>query len=235
MGWRSGSWDRAELLRREKQALGCYVSGHPLDRYGSKPTRIGAVPTVELNSQEPWSMASVAGMVEGYQEKRFRPNPNASGRNAGGSKAAFFEIEDMQGRVRAKVRGDRVDTYGPVLTSGEPVFVSGKVSFPITDEPSDDAEATLLVDEVVPLVDAIKKATRAIAIPLKSTEMQRSRLERLKHLLEEAPGACPVDLVIELEDGARVVMALEGRRVELHDGILGGLERVFPGCIAELR
>jgi hypothetical protein len=30
-------------------------------------------------------------------------------------------------------------------------------------------------------------------------------------------------------------MGLDGRRVELHDGVLGGLERVFPGCIAELR
>jgi hypothetical protein len=30
-------------------------------------------------------------------------------------------------------------------------------------------------------------------------------------------------------------MALEGRRVDLQERVLGGLERVFPGCIAELR
>lgn len=225
------AWDRAELLRREKQALGCYVTGHPLDRYGSKPARIGALATSELGAQEAWAPASVAGMIEGYQEKRFRGN----GGSAGGSKAAFFEVEDMQGRVKAKVRGERVETYASLLTGGEPVFVSGKISFPVTDDPSDEKEATLQVDEVVPLVDAIRKATRAIVIPLKAAEVQRKRLEQLAQLLSEAPGPCPVDLVIEMEDGARVVMGLEGRRVELHDGVLGGLERVFPGCVTELR
>ena len=231
------AWDRAELLKREKQALGCYVSGHPLDRYGNKPARIGVVPTTELSKREPWSMASVAGIVEDYQEKRFKPNGNGGGKGQGtpGAKAAFFEIEDMGGRVKAKVRGDRVDQYAPLLTGGEPVFITGKVSFPITDDASDEKEATLLVDEVVPLLDAIKKATTAISIPLKAHEMQRPRLLALNHLLATMPGPCPVDIVVELPDGARVTMALEGRRVELQDKVLGGLERVFPGCIAELR
>jgi DNA polymerase III subunit alpha len=226
-------WDRAELLKREKQALGCYVSGHPLDRYGDKPARIGAVPTTELSSKEAWSMASLAGMVEGYQEKLFRPG-NGGGKSSGG-KAAFFEIEDMSGRVRAKVRGERVDTYSPLLTSGEPVLISGKISFPMTDDATDEKEATLLVDDVVPLLDAIRKATTAICIPLKSQEMQPARLRQLGALLEQMPGTCPVDIVIELPDGAKVFMGLEGRRVELQERVLGGLERVFPGCIAELR
>jgi DNA polymerase-3 subunit alpha len=228
------AWDRAELLRREKQALGCYVSGHPLDRYGNKPGRIGAMPTIELNNQAPWTLASVAGMVEGYQEKRFKPNGNG-GRSSGGGKAAFFELEDMRGRVKATVRGERVDMYAPLLTSGEPVFVSGKIKFPITDDASDEKEATLLVDEVVPLLDAIKKATTAISIPLKAHEMQRPRLQALNQLLNAMPGVCPVDLVIELPDGSRVFMGIEGRRVDLQDKVLGGLERVFPGCVAELR
>jgi DNA polymerase-3 subunit alpha len=231
------AWDRAELLKREKQALGCYVSGHPLDRYGNKPGRIGAVPSTEISKREPWSMLSVAGIVEDYQEKRFKPNPNGGGKSSSavGSKAAFFELEDMSGRVKAKVRGDKVDLYAPLLTGGEPVFVTGKVSFPITDDPSDEKEATLLVDEVQPLLEAIKKATTAISIPLKAHEMQRQRLLALNNLLATVPGPCPVDIVIELPDGARVTMALDGRRVELQDKVLGGLERVFPGCVAELR
>ena len=228
------AWDRAELLKREKQALGCYVSGHPLDRYGDKPARIGAITSTDINSREPWSPATLAGMVEGYQEKVFRPSGNG---RSGGGKAAFFELEDMRGRIKAKVRGERVDQYSALLTGGEPVLVSGKVSFPFTEEANEgeQQEATLLVDEVVPLLEAIRKATTAISIPLKAHEMLPARLRLLGALLEKMPGPCPVDLVIELPDGAKVVMALEGRRVELQERVLGGLERVFPGCIAELR
>ena len=32
----------------------------------------------------------------------------------------------MSGRVKAKLRGDRIDTYSPILTGGEPVLVSGQ-------------------------------------------------------------------------------------------------------------
>ena len=67
----------------------------------------------------------------------------------------------MSGRVKAKVRNDRIELYGPLLSGGDPVLVTGKVSFPITDEPDEDAEPTLLVDEVVSLSDAVRKATRS--------------------------------------------------------------------------
>jgi len=54
-------WDRMELLRRERAALGCYVSGHPLFRYQSKLPRIGAIGTLDLANQKAWSAVSVAG------------------------------------------------------------------------------------------------------------------------------------------------------------------------------
>lgn len=223
----AAEWDRMELLAREKQALGCYVSGHPLNRYGNKLGRIGVVEAAAVSDAEAWSVVSVAGMVEGYKEKIFR--------GGSGGKAAFFEIEDRSGRVKAKVRGDAVDTYGPMLTGGDPVLVSAKVSFPITDEPDEDAEPTLLVNEVVPLSDAIRGATRAVALHLESGHATRSQLEALRDILGECPGACPVELVLALPDGARAVMQLVGTRIEPTDSVLGGIERVFGDSVAELR
>ena len=220
-------WDRLQLLAREKQALGCYVSGHPLLRYGDKISRIGALPAVQVGSQEPWSSVTVAGMVENYEERLFR--------GGSGGKAAFFELEDMGGRVRAKLRGDRIDVHAPLLTRGEPVLVTGKVSFPVTDEPDDDREPTLLVDEVVPLADAVRSATRAVSIHLNATSTGRAQLVELKQLLVESPGACPVELVLALPEGARAVMTLDGTRVDPSETMLAALERVFGTTVIELR
>jgi DNA polymerase-3 subunit alpha len=50
-----------------------------------------------------------------------------------GGRAAFFEFEDMYGRVRAKLRGDKIDTFSFLLSTGDPVLVTGKVSFPMTE------------------------------------------------------------------------------------------------------
>jgi DNA polymerase-3 subunit alpha len=218
-----------ELLKREKEALGCYVSGHPLFRYGTKYQRMGITPTTEVARAEPWSPASVAGMVEGYQERLFK--------GGSGGRAAFFEIEDLVGRVKAKLRGDRIETYAHILTGGEPVVVSGKVSYPITDEPEDaeGREPTLLVDAVELLSDSALKSTRAVSIKVEAERTAKKDLETLRDLLKNSPGSCPVELVIELSDGAQAVLDLDGTRITPTDALLGGLERIFGGSVAELR
>jgi DNA polymerase-3 subunit alpha len=214
-------------LKREKAALGCYVSGHPLFRYGAKIQRLGVTPSVKLAAEQAWAAVSVAGMVENYQERLFR--------GGAGGKAAFFEVEDVFGRVRAKLRGDRIELYAQLLTSSEPVLVAGKVSFPVSDEPEDDREPTLLVDSVEPLADAVLKATRSVSIRLPAERTEREQLFKLRELLETSPGSCPVELVLALPDGAEAVMALDGTRVTPNDAILGGLERMFGESVAELR
>ncbi|MCA9599582.1 MAG: DNA polymerase III subunit alpha [Myxococcales bacterium] len=224
---RCEEWDRLELLRREKASLGCYVSGHPLFRYGNKLERLGAVATIKVAGEQAWSMVNVAGMVEGYRERLFK--------GGSGGKAAFFELEDAFGRVQAKLRGDRIERFGQLLTGGEPVLVTGKVSFPITDEPEEDPEPTLLVDSVELLSDAVLKATRSLSIRLSSERAARSELEKLRALLEDSPGSCPVELVLSLPDGAEAILALDETRVTPSDRVLSGLERMFGDTVAELR
>ncbi len=219
-------WDKMEILKREKAALGCYVSGHPMSRYASKLGRLGAIATTKVAGEQAWSMVTVAGMVENYQERLFK--------GGAGGRAAFLEIEDMYGRVKAKVRGDRIDTYAHVLTSGDPVLLAGKVSYPITDEPEEEPEPTLLVDSVELLADAALKNTRAVCIRLSARRTARRDIEALRDLLQSSPGSCPVELVLELE-GAEAVLDLDGTRITPTDAFLGGLERMFGGSVAELR
>lgn len=219
-------WDKIELLKREREALGCYVSGHPLFRYQSKLGRLGVVFSTKVSGEDPWSMVAIAGIVENYQEKVFK---------SGTGKAAFLEIEDMYGRVHAKVRGDRIDTYSHLLTSGDPVLITGKVSFPMTEEPDEEREATVLVDSVELLSDAALKATRAVSIKLDADRTLRRDFEALKTLILGSPGPCPVELVLSLGEGTEAVLDLDGTRVTPNDAFLGGLERMFGTTVAELR
>jgi DNA polymerase-3 subunit alpha len=220
-------WDKIELLKREREALGCYVSGHPLFRYQSKLGRLRVVFSTKVASEEAWSMVSVAGIVENYQEKLFKSGT--------GGRAAFFEIEDMYGRVKAKVRGDRIDTYAHLLTSGDPVLLSGKVSFPMTEEPDEEREATLLVDSVELLSEAALKATRSVTIKLDADSTARRDFEALRSLIQASPGPCTVELVLALGEGTEAVLDLDGTRVTPNDTFLGGLERMFGTTVAELR
>ena len=225
-------WDLREILVREKQSLGFYVSGHPLDRYGVELSRFDVVPTTSLAGMDPWSKVRVGGMVEGYRERVFK---------GGGGKIAFFVLEDTNGRVEVKVRQNQIETYAHVLTSGEPVLISGKVSFPMTDDSNEDVETgprepTLMLDEAVPLADAIRAETKSVAIRVNARNTKREHIDRLAEVLRANPGGCPVQLVILLDDGAEAVLAVsKDLRVEPSDGMLARLEKLFGEKVAELR
>jgi DNA polymerase-3 subunit alpha len=229
------AWDRREALVRERQSLGFYVSGHPLERYlrgGNALAKLECVPLSELSGMKDWAVVKVVGMVEGYREKILRD---------GGGKIAFFELEDLTGRVNVKLRSSAIDTYAHVITSGEPIMVSGKVSFPRKDDdaPDDDdapREATLFFNEAVPLSDVVRADTRLVQIRVKEGRAGERELTRMADVLSGSPGDTPVSVVIQLHDGAEAVLALGKRfRVEVGDTVLSGLERIFGEQVAELR
>ena len=229
-------WDRREMLVRERASLGFYVSGHPLDRYlrgGGALGRFEAKPITDCAGMSDWAVVRLVGMVEGYREKVFKD---------GGGKIAFFDLEDLTGRVTVKVRANQIDTHAHVLTSGDPVLLTGKVSFPRRDEDApeepDDGprEPTIFLNEVVPLIDAVKAETRGIAIRLMTDRTTEADLGRLRDVLDSAKGDCPIALYLRLPDGAEAMLSV-GRehRVEVGDPLLAGLERVFGEQVAELR
>ena len=223
-------WDLRELLVHEKKSLGFYLSGNPLDRYGHLS---GMQSTIDVGDQGERAKVRLAGMVEGYRER-----PIKSG---AGGKMAFFELEDRVGRIEVKVRPAQVETYGAVLTSGEPIAVRGMVVYDRRNEDEADetaAEPTpqILLDEAVLLGDAIRADTRAVAIKIASERARKELLSRLADHLRTCRGGCPVTLTLVLDDGAEVQLALgQDWRVEPSDAMLAGLERLFGEKVAELR
>jgi DNA polymerase-3 subunit alpha len=232
---RSEPWDRREMLVREQKALGFFVSGHPLERYikGSGGlAKLEASPAASLAGMKDWAVVKVAGTVEGYRERIFKD---------GGGKIAFFELEDLTGRVTCKVRGNQIDTYAPVLTSGDPVLISGKVSFPRRDDDAEveeegPREPTLFVNEAVRLSDSVSKDTRQVNIRLLAEKTTPAMLDKMAGVLGKSEGTCPVTLVLAMKDGAEAILLLgKDFRMEVSDEVLSGLEKIFGEQVAELR
>jgi DNA polymerase-3 subunit alpha len=221
-------WDLRETLKREKEALGFYVSGHPLDRYGAELKRFDVVPTRDLPAMDDWAKVRAAGTVEGYRERIFK---------GGGGKVAYFVLEDLTGGIEVKVRESQLDRLGDLLTRGEPVLVSGKLQFPMGGEDGGEVDRvpTLLLDEATPLAEAIRAETRGVSIRLRAAEVSRAHMVKLEQLLRGSPGGCPVQLVIHTEDGDAILALRRDLKVEPNDAMLASLERLFGANVAELR
>ncbi len=229
------AWDRRELLVRERQSLGFYVSGHPLERYAKGEAglqKVGATPLGACAGMNDWEPVKIAGMVEGYRERIFKD---------GGGKMAFFELEDLTGRVNVKMRAREIDQYASILTAGEPVLVEGKVTFPRRDEDEPEEqdgprEPTILLNVVRPLSEAVRADTRSIAIRVRAERTKPADLGTLAKVLGSSKGNCPVAVYVSFPDGAEAMLTLgEGWRVEVGDALLSGLERIFGEQVAELR
>ena len=231
-------WDRKEMLTRERESLGFYVSGHPLERYlkgGSALARLEALPASTCNEQQDWAVVKLAGMVEGYRERIFRDGATSN-------KLAFFELEDLSGRVQVKVRGNQIDSYAHVLTSGEPILLTGKVSFPRRDddEPEPDTEtpreATILLNDAVLLSDVVASSTKQVVLRLHADQIREGTLDKMSRVMRESPGNCGVSVHLVLPTGAEATLSLgPGHRVEIGDALLAGFERIFGSQVAELR
>jgi DNA polymerase-3 subunit alpha len=227
-------WDRREMLVRERQSLGFYVSGHPLDRYlkgDGGLAKLAASPIADCAAMDDWAAVKLAGMVEGYRERIFKD---------GGGKVAFFELEDLTGRLSVKVRAREIEQFAHVLTSGEPVLVEGKVSFPQKgddEEPEEGPrEPTILLNAARPLAEAVRERSRSIAIRVRAERTRPADLASLARVLSSAKGSCPVALYVAFDGGAEAVLTLgEAWRVDVGDALLSGIERIFGEQVAELR
>ncbi len=150
--------DQIERLNLEKETVGIFVSGHPLDRYRDTAKQMKAVTTAELFA----AANPTDGEVPTLSEKQavtvlglVASKKQTASKN--GQKMAFVEIEDAVGNVEAILFPKVFETLNAMCEIGKVVAVSGEVSFKDTDETNENGEtlreAKLLVRKIVPVME----------------------------------------------------------------------------------
>jgi DNA polymerase-3 subunit alpha len=224
------AWDQRELLSRERNALGFYVSGHPLDGYSTELKRFCTASVPGLSDLPADARVEVAGLVEGFRERPTKA----------GSKMAFFVLEDPAGRVEVVVRPKFLDNAREVLTGNEPVIVSGIVQFEgdrnssgVDEDGEVVLETKLLLTDVKPLAGYLAQKAKAVRVRLNVDALADQALLTLKRTLLGHPGSCPVQLELR---GAQWSVNLkgEGLYVTPSDLLMTQLERLFGRKVAEI-
>jgi DNA polymerase-3 subunit alpha len=227
-------WDLRELLGREKNALGCYVSGHPLDRYKTELARFGNATTATLDTKDDGATVRIGGMVEGLRERPTRT----------GGKIGFFSLEDASGRVEVIVRDRALEAGREVLEAAskgnEPVFVEATVRFERDDGNGNDegaapAEPKLVLDSIKLLGQALREKTKSVRVSVTVEKVDARKLTALREALALFPGPCPVSLELKSTERWVVSVAQTGLTVEPSEALLANLERLFGEKIVELR
>ena len=225
-------WKAEEALAKEHDALGLFITGHPLDRYEQDLRRFTNVTTGTLRTRGAELPPAHSGDRPGRPDSR--PRVRLGGvvhslklkNSKKGDRYATLALEDKEGTVEVIVWPETYRKHESILQNGAPVVVAGGLE--ISPE-----RCQIIADEIVPLATARADAIRQAHVRVPVT-IGRDGLERLQVIFAEHPGPCEAFLTLVRPDETEAVLALpQAIKVAATDEIVDAVERVLgPGAMS---
>jgi DNA polymerase-3 subunit alpha len=179
---KASDWTIRENLQGEKEMLGFYITGHPLDAYADKISEIATYDSSKLEGLEKGTELALCGLLTGIQRRR----------NREGKPWASMVVEDREGSLEGMVFTTAYESLNTMLVEDQAVLIRGSAL------PEEGNPTKVSIKEIVPL-DVVR-------IPLPSligikVVMRRNGIDRaaeLQELFKRKPGDTQVRLKLEL-------------------------------------
>ncbi len=227
-------WTAKERLVGEREALGFYLTGHPLDRFQQDVERFATTNIGNLRRDQNGAEVIVGGVICDFREVQTK-----SGRGPMG----FFQLEDQYGRVEvvafpktyARVDEESGLTIAQLIerSGDEPVLVTGKVEVEtVEQEESSISKFKMILEAVRPIAEVRAARTRGILLTIKSDQLDDHRVLALRQVVSDHAGGCKMELqVTEGERWQSKVVFGDKFGVTADESLMTALERLFgPGC-----
>jgi DNA polymerase III subunit alpha len=227
------AWTAQESLTFEKEALGFYISGHPLDKYDRVIKKITSGTIAELKEKAAAGEVKIAGVVSALKLRNTKK----------GDRYGSFNLEDKSGFVEVVAWPDIYRKSAELLNADDPIVVKGRM------EVGED-RLQVFANEITPLAQELAKPrlngapngsvkrsepAERVHLYVRESEVSSEELVQLRETLLGHPGPCTVILhlvalgqhetTIELPRQVRVhstpeleltVERLFGQRVRFH-------------------
>jgi DNA polymerase-3 subunit alpha len=184
-------WEARHALTLEKEALGFYLSGHPLDRYLDtieKFTNAGAIAIKELPDK---AAVRIGGLISGIRSLRTKR----------GDPMAFVQIEDLQGTTELIVFPDTYRECEDLLLEDQPVLVQGQAQ-------KEENAVRVVAEKIIAMERAEETWTASVHITLDTERVDSEALNRLHQLLRHHGGNCRTFLhLLEARQSETIIAA----------------------------
>jgi DNA polymerase-3 subunit alpha len=211
-------WNDLERLQHEFQALGFYLSAHPLDNYRAVLERMGVVSAgnvgMRMRASGP-SRFKLAGVVLGKQERTAKS----------GNKFAFVQLSDGGGAFELTVFSELLAAKRDLLEAGNTVLIEADAQGD-TRQGADGSDLRFIARSIEPLAQAAERAATGIRIKV----YDAPSIDEIKKILQDAAGKGRgrVTLQLELDDGEEAEMELPGAW-QLTDTVKSNLRAIGSG------
>ena len=202
-------WTDKIRLTGEKDTLGLYLTGHPIDEYEDEikhfiRNRIKDLQPARGDTQ------NIAGLVVDLRVMR----------NKRGDKMGFVTLDDRTGRIEVSVFADTFNEYQHLLKKDAVLVVEGEVNH-------DDYSGSLKVrgKKVLELVEARSHYARRLVIDVSEDQMDQAFHSRLSGMLGEQPGKLPVRIDYLRSDASGSILLGDQWQVSPSDELVVNLRK----------
>ncbi|MBV8142571.1 MAG: DNA polymerase III subunit alpha, partial [Verrucomicrobia bacterium] len=179
-------WSTIEKLGHERDLLGFYVTGHPLDAYRELIERGAYMRISDLADQEEKGTVKIAGSISAFDKKLTRKE---------GKPFAILTVEDFTGTVEVMVWADVYAKSAKEIEKGKIVTITGKM-----DQREDGIR--IVASEVGPI--SKRKSVEALTIDIPIEKASEERLKAIRDLVRQYPGKQPLYLRFWSTEGQEI-------------------------------
>ncbi len=197
-----GEFDQHELLAAEKEAIGLFISAHPLKEVREALLEKVDAPLAELHRCKDGEWATVGGIVTQSRKIRTRS----------GTTMAFATLDDLDGTVEILMFEKTLAEFGAVLAVDEVVLVRGRVDHKDKDKTCLVVQSAETFRPTTEQLEAAREnasqrsaGPEPIKVVLNASQFAATIIDELKHVFECFPGDSEVVLDILTADGARTL------------------------------
>jgi DNA polymerase III subunit alpha len=193
-------WDEHQRLGHEKEILGFFITGHPLEKYREKLLDFNTLSTTEvaeLKSSTGRDEVLIGGILKNIRVAKSKK----------GDLYAQGQLEDMNGSVDILCFADSYKRLAEKLKLTVPVLAKGGVRV------EDGSNSKLMIGDITPLEQAQPKLPQHLRIKIPVEDVSPATIDELHTLCRERAGAARVLFDLERKGDFIVVMEAEGYNV----------------------
>ncbi|QGZ32012.1 DNA polymerase III subunit alpha [Stutzerimonas stutzeri] len=199
-----------ERLKGEKDTLGLYLTGHPIDEYEGEVRRFARQRIIDLRPAR--GEQTIAGLIVNLRVMK----------NKKGDKMGFITLDDRSGRIEASLFAEAFNSAQALLQTDALVVVEGEVS-------NDDFSGGLRLraKRVMSLEEARTGLAESLRVKVASDALKGDRVRWLADVCGRHRGACPITLEYTGSDARALLQFGESWRIDPADNLIQALRDQF--------
>ena len=183
-------WDEPLLLSYEKDALGFYISNHPLVQYGKRLRRLTSHQIAELDEEKDFNqevrLAGIIGTVKPLKTKK-------------DERFVIFQLEDLTGKIEVAAFPEAYNKYYEYIRADGRVWIKGRFQ-------GEGENKRIVLSQLQPLDEAFRRQAKRMVVKVFVPGLEETVIEELQSLLAKHKGDCPLFFELETPHAHRVVV-----------------------------